>query len=297
MKILITGGTGLIGHRFIQAYPDHEYTVLTRSPEKAKAKLPASVVLLESLSELDSLDMFDGVINLAGEPIVDKRWTDQQKRIICDSRWDITQQLVDLFRVSLTPPSVFLSGSAIGVYSDHGDLLITERDVATRNDFGSSVCREWEAIAKQAEPYTRVIYLRTGIVLDPKGGALAKMLTPFKLYLGGRIGHGRQYMSWIHIKDMIGAMDFLLNTVEIKGAVNMVAPKPVTNQQFTYELASALKRFAILPVPKAILKLLLGESSELLLGSQRVEPGRLLEASFEYHSPDLKAALSDLLTD
>lgn len=296
MKILITGGTGLIGHRFIQTYPDHQYTVLTRSPEKAKAKLPASVTLLNDLSELDSLDRFDGVINLAGEPIVDKRWTDQQKRIICDSRWDITQQLVDLFRVSLTPPAVFLSGSAIGVYSDHGDLLITERDVATNNDFASSVCRQWEEIAKQAEPYTRVIYLRTGIVLDPKGGALAKMLTPFKMYLGGKVGHGHQYMSWIHIKDMVAAMGFLLNNTDVKGAVNMVAPEPVTNQEFTNQLAAVLKRFAIIPLPKSMLKLLMGESSALLLGSQRVEPGSLLESSFDFQYPELKAALSDLLT-
>lgn len=295
MKILMTGGTGLIGQRFIQAYPDHEYTVLTRSTQKAKEKLPASVTLLTCLSELESLDMFDAVINLAGEPIIDKRWTDQQKRTICDSRWDITQQLVDLFRVSLSPPSIFLSGSAIGVYSDHGDLLITERDVATNNDFASSVCRQWEEIARQAEPYTRVVYLRTGIVLDSEGGALAKMLTPFKLYLGGRIGNGRQFMSWIHIQDMIGAIEFLLNNTDINGAVNMVAPEAVTNQQFTQALASTLNRIAVLPVPKTMLKLILGESSALLLGSQRVEPGRLLEASFGFKYPELQAALSDLL--
>lgn len=295
MKILITGGTGLIGQRFIQANPSHEYTVLTRSAEKAKTKLLSSIKLLECLTQLDNLDEFDAVINLAGEPIVDKRWTEQQKRIICDSRWDITQQLVELFRVSLTPPEIFLSGSAIGVYSDHGDLLITERDVATKNDFASSVCRQWEEIAKQAEPYTRVVYLRTGIVLDPEGGALAKMLMPFKMYLGGRMGSGRQYMSWIHIQDMIGAMAFLLSHSEVKGAVNMVAPEPVTNQQFTRELATALKRFAIFPVPKTMLKLLLGESSTLLLGSQRVEPGALLEASYEFKFPEIGAALSDLL--
>lgn len=295
MKLLITGGTGLIGKQFIQSHPHHEYTVVTRSQTKAKQILPDSVTLLESLSGLDNLDRFDGVINLAGEPIVDKRWTDKQKRIICDSRWDITQQLVTLFRESKNPPSVFLSGSAIGVYSDHGDFLITERDAATQSDFASSVCQQWESIAKQAEPYTRVIALRTGIVLDPKGGALAKMLMPFKMCLGGRIGHGRQYMSWIHISDMVSAMELLLSRADVKGAINMVAPTPVTNQQFTEDLASTLHRVAVLPMPSAVLKLLLGESSALLLGSQRVIPERLLEASFNFQFPDLKAALSDLL--
>ena len=295
MRLLITGGTGLIGKHFIQSYPHHHYTVVTRSPEKAKQQVPDSVALLESLSALDTLDAFDGVINLAGEPIVDKRWTDKQKQIICDSRWGITRQLVELFRVSNHPPSVFLSGSAIGIYGDHGDLVITEHDSAAQNDFASSVCQQWESIAKQAEPYTRVVSLRTGIVLDPKGGALAKMLTPFKLCLGGRIGNGRQFMSWIHINDMVSAIEFLLNNTDVKGAINMVAPTPVPNQKFTDELAEALNRVAVLPVPKVMLTLLLGESSMLLLGSQRVEPVRLLDASFEFKFPDLKAAFSNLL--
>lgn len=295
MKILITGGTGLIGKQFIQTYAHHQYTVVTRSPEKSKQQLPESVTVLDRLSALENLDMFDGVINLAGEPIVDKRWTENQKRVICDSRWDTTQQLVDLFLASENPPSVFLSGSAIGVYGDHGDFVITERERLTQNDFASNLCRQWESIAQQAESSTRVIHLRTGIVLDPKGGALAKMLMPFKCCLGGRIGNGRQYMSWIHIKDMVGAMEFLLNSADIKGAINMVAPTAVTNQQFTNELASALHRFAVLPVPKVMLKLMLGESSGLLLGSQRVKPERLLEESFDYRFPDLKTAFSNLL--
>lgn len=295
MKILMTGGTGLIGHRFIQRYPEHEYTVLTRSPEKAKKKLPNTVALLDSLSTLENLDGFDGVINLAGEPIVDKRWTEHQKQAIRDSRWSVTQQLVDLFRLSKTPPSVFLSGSAIGIYGDHGDFVVTERDTSTTLDFAASLCQRWEAIAKEAEPYTRVVHLRTGIVLDPKGGALAKMLTPFKLCLGGRLGNGRQFMSWIHIQDMVGGIAFLLNNKESSGAFNMVAPEPVTNQQFTEALAAALNRMAVLPVPSFMLKLMLGESSRLLLGSQRVNPDALISQSYSFQFPDLNAALTDLL--
>lgn len=296
MKILITGGTGLIGRRFIETHLHHQFTVLTRSIEKAQSILPESVILIDNLHGLENLNAFDAVINLAGEPIVDKRWTEKQKRVICDSRWDVTQQLVELFYESAKPPSVFLSGSAIGVYGDHGDFEITERDISTQHDFASTVCLQWESIAKKTEPYTRLVQLRTGIVLDPKRGALAKMLTPFKMCLGGRIGHGRQYMSWIHIEDMISAMAFLLNNTECQGVFNMVAPLPVTNQQFTSELASALNRIAVLPAPKFALKLLLGESSALLLGSQRVIPEGLLGRSFEYKFPDLKTAFKHLLT-
>ncbi|WP_250655221.1 TIGR01777 family oxidoreductase [Alkalimarinus coralli] len=297
MKLLVTGGTGLIGSRFIQTFPQHQYTVLSRSPERAKTRLPNSTKVIGGLSDIDNLDSFGGVINLAGEPIVDKRWTDKQKHIICESRWDITRQLVDKFRLSSNPPAFFVSGSAIGVYSDHGDAIITEQSTSTQADFATSVCERWESIAKEAEPYTRVVLLRTGIVLDAKGGALAKMLPPFKLCLGGRIGDGRQYMSWIHINDMVSAIEFLINNQHCSGPFNMVATEPVPNQQFTKALASALNRIAVLPVPKFALKLLLGESSELLLGSQRVKPDKLLSSGFQFKFPSLNAALGDLFND
>lgn len=295
MNILITGGTGLIGQQFINKHPQHNFTVLTRSPDKAKADLPSNVSVVESLSTFQHLNDFNGVINLAGEPIIDKRWTDHQKQVICDSRWTITEQLVELIRASEHPPSVFISGSAIGIYGDHGELEVTERDVPSQVDFATTLCQRWESIAKQAEPYTRVVLVRTGIVLDHQGGALAKMLTPFKFCLGGKIGNGRQYMSWIHIQDMVSAMAFLLEHDDCVGPFNMVAPNPVTNQQFTTELAYALNRVAFLPVPAIALKLMLGESAQLLLDSQRVKPDALLSASFRFEYTNLKSALENLL--
>jgi uncharacterized protein (TIGR01777 family) len=295
MKILMTGGTGLIGLAFIQQFPEHEITVLTRTISKAKKRLPSSVKLIDSLEKLQNLDGFDAVINLAGEPIINKRWTDTQKEIICQSRWGVTQQLVNLFASSQNPPQVFLSGSAIGVYGNRGESLLTESSTVTVSDFPTLVCSRWEEIAMQAEPYTRVILLRTGIVLAAHGGALLKMLLPFNLCLGGRLGHGDQFMSWIHYQDHISAMHYLLTESSISGAVNLVAPEPEKNISFTQELAKALKRIAIFPMPKIVLRFILGESSCLLLDSQKISPQKLLKSRYRFSYPSLNLALDDLL--
>ena len=295
MNILMTGGTGLIGRAFVSRFSDHHYTVLTRSPRRQASALPGAVTLVDSLDEFENLDHFDAVINLAGEPIMDKRWSELQKQVICQSRWQTTQRLVDLFAASSTPPTVFLSGSAIGVYGDRGGETITESVPVAATDFPSKVCLEWENIARKAEPHTRVVLLRTGIVLDAQGGALKKMLLPFKMGLGGRIGHGRQYMSWIHYQDQVDAMQFLLMQDDVSGAVNLVAPNPVTNREFTASLANALGRPALLPMPGFALETLLGESSCLLLDSQRVTPQKLLASGYQFAFSDLMAAFSDLL--
>jgi uncharacterized protein (TIGR01777 family) len=295
MKILITGGTGLIGLAFINRFSEHEFTVLTRTALTAKQLLPSSVKLIDSLDNLQNLDAFDAVINLVGEPIINKRWTDKQKEIICQSRWVITQQLVDLFANSQKPPQVFLSGSAIGVYGNRGDTALNESSSVTANDFPTSLCLRWEEIAKKAEPHTRVILLRTGIVLAANGGALAKMILPFKLFLGGRLSHGNQYMSWIHYQDHINAMHYLLAEDAISGAVNLVAPEAEKNIGFTQKLAKALKRKAIFPMPKVVLQLILGESSCLLLDSQKIAPQKLLEAGYRFSYPSLSLAFENLL--
>lgn len=295
MDILMTGGTGLIGRAFINRYPDYRYTVLTRSAKTNAGMFPASVQTIDSLSALTDLDKFDAVINLAGEPILDKRWTDRQKDVICQSRWQITQQLVELFTHSTHPPLVFLSGSAIGVYGNRGDAILSESATVQENDFPTTVCLNWETIARQAQAHTQVVLLRTGIVLDPRGGALNKMLLPFKLGLGGRIGTGRQYMSWIHYQDQVDAMNFLLHERGVAGAVNLVAPGAVTNQEFTRCLARSLHRPALLPVPALALKQLLGESSCLLLDSQRVQPQQLEANGFQFAFGELPGALVDLL--
>lgn len=294
MNIFMTGATGLIGRHFIARYPQHNYTVLTRSSQHARRVLPVAVTCIESLSELDSLDGFDAVINLAGEPIVGKRWSARQKTEICDSRWDTTLCLAQLIAKSDVPPAVFMSGSAIGYYADHGDANIDESK-ASGSEFPSHVCETWESQAQSVQGSTRVVLLRTGIVLSPDGGALQKMLPPFRLGLGGPIAGGQQYMSWIHIDDMIEAMAFLLQQPDCHGAFNMVAPKPVSNRQFTRTLGRVLHRPAWFSVPALILRAALGEAACLLLDSQKVVPEKLSLRGYVFSYPDLQHALSDLL--
>lgn len=295
MKVLITGGTGLIGSALIRGAVGFEFTVLTRSIANAKSILPASLQYIDSLENLQNLDAFDAVINLAGEPIIGKRWSDQQKDHICQSRWQVTEQLVQLFAQSTTPPKVFISGSAIGVYGDRGDEPLTEVSSTEERDFSTMLCQRWESIARQAEPYTRVVLLRTGIVLSAQGGALAKLLLPFKCGLGGRISTGEQYMAWIHYRDHINAIHFLLNETNISGPVNLVAPNAEKNMVFTQVLAKTLHRIAVLPMPKIALRLLLGEASSLLLDGQKVLPQTLLNQGFVFEFNKLKPALSDLV--
>ena len=295
MNILITGGTGLIGLAFIKQFKDDQFTLLSRDSSKARSILPSQVKVINSLASLDNLNDFDAVINLAGEPIIDKRWDKLQKSIICQSRWQITQKLVDLFSVSEQPPQVFISGSAIGIYGNRDTKKLTESSSLIDNDFPSKVCLEWENIAQKATPYTRVVLIRTGIVLSTKGGALTKMLLPFKLGLGGKVSSGEHYMSWIHIQDHINAIQHVISQPALTGAVNLVAPEPEQNNEFTRQLAKALKRIAIMPAPKWLLTIILGESSCLLTDSQRVLPDKLTASGFEFKYPNLKSAFSQLL--
>lgn len=295
MKLLVTGGTGLIGRRFIERYTHHDYTVLTRDFRSAQKKLPQHVSLIDSLENFTNLDGFDGVINLAGEPIIDRRWTAQQKLRICESRWAITQALVDLINKGDNPPNVFLSGSAVGIYGDQGDTKLDEAFGLGRSDFASELCFHWEQLAQMANKRTRCATLRTGIVLDGSGGALSKMILPFKLCLGGPLGNGKQYMPWIHNVDVTRALEYLLVNQTTRGAVNLVAPGAVRNKEFSIALARTLKRIAVLPVPAFILKTILGESSILLLGSQNVVPKKLLESGFQFQYPQLNQALDEIL--
>ena len=296
MKILITGGTGLIGRAFMSHYGDYHYTLLSRTTGVLKQAIVTNnpVVMISSLEQLDNLDDFDAVINLAGEPIIDKRWSVKQKKVICDSRWELTQKLVSLFEASKDAPSVFVNGSAIGVYGDRGDEVLHEDVPVKVHNFSSQLCLGWEDIAHKASPFTRVVLLRTGIFLASNGGALAKMVLPFKLCLGGRISHGQHYMSWVHGLDHIRAMHFVLNQKSIQGPVNLVAPNPQKNTDFTQDLAKALNRIAIFPMPKKALQIILGESSCLLLDSQRVVPKKLTDNGFEFKFPNLAQAFADL---
>ncbi|NDW20944.1 TIGR01777 family oxidoreductase [Alteromonas hispanica] len=293
MNILITGGTGLIGSSLIKKLKNtHSFTVLTRNPNSAQQSLGSDIKTIESVSEIDDIGGFDAVINLAGEPIADTRWTDTQKKIICDSRWDITTQLVAKMNSSRTPVKTFISGSAIGYYGRQGDKIVTE-DTPVHKEFTQDLCEKWENIAMSVNTEeTRVATLRTGVVLSKNGGALEKMALPFKLGVGGSLGSGKQYLSWIHLDDMVSGIEFLLNNDECKGPFNLTAPEPVTNKTFSKQLAKALSRPCLFFVPSFVMKIAMGESSTMLLEGQNVIPDKLVKAGFTFEYPTVDKALA-----
>ena len=252
------------------------------------------MALVTSLDDTLDFDDVDAVINLAGEPIADKRWNETQKTRICESRWQITQQLTDKINAAAQPPATFISGSAIGYYGRQGDKLVTEAFTEVHHEFTHTVCEKWERIALQASQKTRICLLRTGVVLSGDGGALSKMRLPFSLGLGGRIGDGNQYMSWIHINDMVAAILFLLEHKNCEGAYNLTAPTPVTNTEFVKAYAASLGRPAIFPMPALALKLLMGEAADLLLTGQRVVPQKLQDAGFQFTFSDVRSAFADI---
>ncbi|KJG55613.1 epimerase [Photobacterium kishitanii] len=300
MNILVTGATGLIGKALLPHLNHDAITVLSRNPTRAYQSLGHHIHAIDSLDNLENLDQFDVVINLAGEPIMGKRWSDNQKSIIQHSRWDLTQQLVDKINNGTNPPHTFISGSAVGIYGDNQDKSIDETTPITvnDNDFSQQVCLRWEQIALQAQStQTRVCILRTGIVLTKQGGALAKMLLPYQLGLGGKIGAGNQYFPWIHLHDMIKGILFVLNHADAQGVFNFTAPTPVTNKTFSQTLATTLKRPHFLCTPAWVLKLGLGESSQLLLDSQRALPNKLLAEGFHFSFPSIEQALKQTLCD
>ncbi len=297
MKILITGGTGFIGQSLCPALlaAGHTLTVLSRKPEKVTTLFGNQVTPINSLQELADSDHFDAIINLAGAPIFGGRWTPQRKQILLHSRIDITHALIEFIARAQTKPEVFLSGSAVGFYGDQGDKSVDENSLS-HDEFGHQLCAEWEEAAEKAETHgVRVCLLRTGLVVGKKGGFLQPMILPFKLCLGGRLGSGMQWMPWIHIDDHVAICLALLNNTELNGKFNLTAPNPVTNKVFTQTLAGILKRPALLPAPASVLKLMLGEMSELLLGGQHAIPKRMQDAGFQFKFPELDAALRDVL--
>lgn len=295
-KLLVTGGTGNIGCYAVPFLSStYDITVVTRNVAKAELNLGSRIHLLSSLSQLDNLNPYDAVINLAGESLFDKRWCEQQKGIIEQSRWQTTQVLVNLFKNSSTPPSVFLSGSAIGYYGRQGSQQVDENCDQPYDEFSHQLCKKWEQIALQAQSeQTRVCLLRTGIVLAKNGGALQSMLPPFKVGLGGPIGKGQQYLSWIHIHDLLTALQFLLENAECQGAVNLTAPNPVTNKTFAKTLGKTLRRPVLFNTPTSLLTILLGESAELLIYGQKVLPSKLQQSGFEFKYHELESALASL---
>lgn len=297
MRTLVTGATGFIGKKLLDEIEDP--VVLSRNPDKAQAALKRGKAYrwdpIAGEPPREAFDGVDEVIHLAGEPVGEGRWTAGKKQRIRESRTVGTTNLVRAVCSLPNPPRVLVSGSAIGIYGDRGDEPLEERS-APGKDFLADVCREWEAAAEPArERGVRVVHPRTGIVLGPGGGALAKMITPFKLGLGGRLGSGRQWMSWIHIDDMVGMLLFAAREDRVAGAMNAVSPTPVTNIDFTRALASAVHRPAIFPVPAFALRLLVGEFAQILLASQRVLPRAAEKAGYNYRFTDLNTALRSIV--
>jgi uncharacterized protein (TIGR01777 family) len=297
MKILITGGTGFIGSALTRSLTEqgYEVTVLSRNPDSVEKICGPGIKALNNLNQLKPEDTFQAIINLAGAPIFDARWSDARKQIIRDSRIGLTRQLVASMARMAVKPELLISGSAIGYYGDQGDTVLTEQS-ATHKDFSEQLCTDWENEAKKAEQLgVRVCLIRTGLVLAEGGGLLKRMLLPFRLGLGGRLGDGQQWMSWIHRQDWIAIARLMITDSSMQGAYNATAPNPVTNSEFARTLAHCLNRPALLPVPAWLLKILLGEMSGLVLGSQRVMPERLLAQGFKFQYTDLSSALNQVL--
>ena len=297
MKILLTGGTGLIGRALCAALSERHYalTVFSRRPSTVAKKCGEAVRAMGSPDEWRRGDHYDAVINLAGEPIVGARWSGRRKKALWDSRVTLTAALLEKISRAETKPKVLLSGSAVGIYGDCGDREMDENGVAG-NDFGARLCMAWEQQARKVEACgVRVCLLRTGLVLSREGGMFGRMLPPFKLGLGARIAHGRQWMSWVHIEDQLAMMLKLLDEPDHRGAFNLCAPNPVNNAVFTLSLAAAVKRPALLAVPAVAVKAALGESACLLLGGQKVLPTRLLSTGYRFRYPELGGAFKALL--
>lgn len=299
-RVLVSGASGLIGGALVPALKAGgaqvvrlERSAVTRKDEaEAEERIawdPASPLLPETISG------FDAVVHLAGETIMG-RWTDAKKAKIRNSRVTSTMNLARALAQAEDKPDVFICASAIGYYGNRGDEILREES-AVGAGFLPEVCRQWEAATKTAfDAGIRTVNLRTGVVLSAKGGALKAMLRPFKLGLGGRVGNGRQWMSWIDLQDMAGAILHILKTDLLQGPVNMVAPRPVTNAEFTKTLASALSRPAMFPVPAFAAKLAFGEmAEELLLGSQRVEPAKLISSGYPFRFRELKASVENII--
>lgn len=294
MKLLITGGTGFIGSALCSRLlaDNHEVIILSRTPQRVKAPMQGISVL----SQLKDGQVFDIVINLAGEPIANKRWSQSQQQEIINSRIAITQQLISYFKGLSTKPELFISGSAIGYYGIGQTDEPIDESSAPDNSFSSQLCQQWEAEARQAQQLgIRTCLLRTGIVLG-HGGALAKMMPLFKLGLGGQIGQGKQWMPWVHLDDLVGIILYCITDTKVEGAINGTAPVPVTNQEFSRTLAAVLHRPCVVPLPAVVVKLLMGQmGEELLLAGKKILPQKIIAAGYQFKYNQLKQALLDIV--
>ena len=296
MRTILAGGTGFLGralHTRLRGRT-HDVTVLTR---RAPAN-PAQVPWTPDGSAGAWAAVFDGadvVVNLCGEGIADARWSEARKQALRDSRVLSTRSVVAAIRAASRPPALLVNASGIGYYGDRGSELVTESTPAG-NDFLARLCVEWEEEAHQAAPHARVATIRSGLVLDDSGGALKRMLLPFRLGVGGRLGSGQQFFPWIHLDDWVGLVVSILEARDASGPFNVTSPQPVTNAEFTRALGRALNRPAVIPVPSLGLRLALGELADSLLTGQRAIPARAQQMGFQFTFTTIDQALRNLLT-
>lgn len=322
MKIGICGGTGLIGRALVKELiqKKHDVVVFTRRkdilmefsyfiPSISEISVERNQSQSESLEKLGSIEIvsssppsseelsgLDGIINLTGEPILGGKWSEQQKRKLRESRVNYTQELVLSIQNANPKPKFFFAASAIGYYGMwENESPEFSEDSPSGNDFLAHLCVDWEAEALKASTFCRVIVGRIGIVLSTKGGALAQMLPAFKAFVGGQIASGKQFMSWIHIQDIVRAIIFLIENPEHSGVFNLTAPKPTSNKEFSHTLAYVLKRPCLFQVPSFVLEILYGSGAEVITKGQKVFPNKLLERNFSFLFPNLKEALENLL--
>jgi uncharacterized protein (TIGR01777 family) len=294
MRILISGGTGFIGSLLLEKLTGqgHECVVLSRQ------RLPAAagISFVQSLDEIADEDLIDAVINLAGASLADKRWSPRYKDTIVSSRLDTTRDLVGLCKRLARAPAVFISGSAIGYYGSRGDEAL-EEGASAGEGFSSQLCQQWEQAAGEvSETGARLCIIRLGVVLDRDGGAFTEMSRSFRLGVASWMGTGEQYLSWIHRQDAVAAILFLLQEDSLAGVFNLTSPQPVTNREFCEGLKKQLRTLVTLPLPGPVMRVLVGEmADELLLGGQRVLPGRLQQSGFEFQYPGLDEALARLV--
>lgn len=298
--ILITGGSGFIGRHLCRAAINRKYTVivLTRDRSMAAKHLPSDVSLIDDLNQLEAYPAVDIVVNLAGQSLAEGRWTMKRKAQLLESRVGTTDKLFNYFKTSnAKPPQVVISGSAVGFYGagNGEDKPITE-NAGSEANFSHYLCAQWEQSASQFESLgSRVCYLRTGIVLGEQG-ALAKMLPPFKVGLGGPFGNGNHWMPWIHIQDIVNIALYCINQTSLQGAINGTAPHPVRNNEFVKTLGAVLKRPAFFPLPATVVKLLFGQmGEELLLQGKAVVPKKLQDSGYQFQYTNLRSALSDII--
>lgn len=298
MNILVTGGTGLIGSALVVALKaaGHHIIIYTRQPSRVSAEYEA----ISDFTALEKDKQIDVIINLSGESIIDKAWSDRRKKVLLASRVGVTQDLYKLVQRLNSKPRVLISASAIGYYGDHNKRTMTEKSQFDaqeniNNDFAQKLCVEWERVANQfAELGIRVCCIRLGLVISPLGGIIKNMKLPFKLGLGASIAPGSQWMSWIHIDDVVKAIIYLLNSKDRQSVYNLTAPNPVTNQEFSRKLATSFNRPLLFKAPQLVIKLALGERARLLLGGQKVLPERLLDEGFQFDYKELEKALETI---